>query len=102
MNTKLNNTVVAIQKFCTDICVHPFKYTIDENWTLTLLAVTSKDYAELERHLFLVSSLIQQDSLEHVQNALRSLERQLILYRLFAIELNGIQTCGETYYLCMK
>ena len=33
---------------------------------------------------------------------MRSLERQLILYRLFTIELNGIQTCGETYYLCMK
>lgn len=58
MNKKLNNTVVEIQKFCTDICVHPFKYVISENLTITLLAVTEKDYAELERHLFLVSSLI--------------------------------------------
>lgn len=66
MNEKLNNTVVVIQKFCTDIRVHAFKYVISENMTLTLLAVKDEDYVQLEKHLFLVSSMIQQDSLEHV------------------------------------
>lgn len=66
MNETLNNTVVVIQKFCTDICVHAFKYVISESTTLTLLAVKDEDYVQLEKHLFLVSSMIQQDSLEHV------------------------------------